>query len=83
MRTTLDIADDVLAGARELARRQKKTAGQVISDLARDALTRPLGTGKAEEIGGPEGFFGFRPLPADGVVVTNELINQLRDEDVY
>ena len=35
MRTTLDIADDVLQAAKERARREKKTAGEVISELAR------------------------------------------------
>jgi hypothetical protein len=30
MRTTLDIDDDVLAAAKELASAQKKTAGKVI-----------------------------------------------------
>ena len=38
MRTTLDIDDDVLQAAKELAAVQKKTAGQVLSDLARQAL---------------------------------------------
>ena len=33
MRTTLDIADDVLLGAKELARRERKTAGRVVSEL--------------------------------------------------
>jgi hypothetical protein len=32
MRTTLDIADDVLQAAKERARRENKTAGQVISE---------------------------------------------------
>ena len=40
MRTTLDIDDDVLASAKEIARREKKTAGQVLSELARRALTQ-------------------------------------------
>ena len=44
MRTTLDIADDVLQAAKERARREGKTAGEVISDLARRALTAPSGT---------------------------------------
>jgi hypothetical protein len=34
MRTTLDIADDVLQAAEERARRENKTAGEVISELA-------------------------------------------------
>ena len=35
MRTTLDIEDDVLQAAKELAQREGSTAGQVISALAR------------------------------------------------
>ena len=38
MRTTLDIDDDVLQAAKELAQARKKTAGQVLSELARRAL---------------------------------------------
>ena len=38
MRTTLDIDDDVLQAAKDLARRKKKTAGEIISELARQAL---------------------------------------------
>ncbi|MDR1428062.1 MAG: hypothetical protein LBJ08_09970, partial [Bifidobacteriaceae bacterium] len=39
MRTTLSIDDDVLQAAKELADRKGKTAGQMLSDLARHALT--------------------------------------------
>jgi Bacterial antitoxin of type II TA system, VapB len=38
MRTTLDIDDDVLQAAKELAGMQKKTTGQILSALARKAL---------------------------------------------
>jgi hypothetical protein len=38
MRTTLDIDDDVLQAAKELATARRKTAGQVLSDLARKGL---------------------------------------------
>jgi hypothetical protein len=38
MRTTLEIDDDVLAAARELAARQHKTAGKLISELARKGI---------------------------------------------
>ena len=41
MRTTLDIDDDVLQAAKDLARRKKKTAGAIISELARQALGAP------------------------------------------
>ena len=80
MRTTLDIDDDVLQAAKELARRGKTTAGTVISALARKALAAPSEPPAAKE---PESFFGFRPLPKRGVIVTNELINKLREDDIY
>jgi hypothetical protein len=41
MRTTLDIDDDVLLAAKELAVVQKSTAGKVLSELARKALAPP------------------------------------------
>jgi hypothetical protein len=41
MRTTLDIDDDLLQAAKELGALQKKTAGQVLSELARKGLYRP------------------------------------------
>ena len=79
MRTTLDIDDDVLTAAKEIGRREKKTAGAVISALARIALTRetPDRRGAVRE---PRAFYGFKPLAAEGVVVTDELINRLREE---
>ena len=79
MRTTLDIDDDVLAAAKEIGRREKKTAGAVISALARIALTREAPERKSG-VREPRAFYGFKPLPAEGVVVTDELINRLREE---
>ena len=38
MRTTLDLDDDVLAAAKEIAANRKTTAGKVLSELARKAL---------------------------------------------
>jgi hypothetical protein len=83
MRTTLDIADDVLQAAQERARREKKTAGEVISDLARRALTAPHGSlvADAGSVREPRAVYGLRPFAPRGGVVTNELIDNLRDED--
>ena len=64
MRTTLDIADDVLQAAKELARRQNKTAGEVISDLARAALTAPAPARR--EAREPRALYGFRPFARRG-----------------
>jgi len=80
MRTTLDIADDVLQAAKERARREKKTAGEVISELARSALTTPAKVGGARS---PSARYGFRPFPKRGGIVTNELIDKLREDDAY
>ena len=41
MRTTLDIDEDVLQAAKELAGAQGRTAGEVVSELLRKALSRP------------------------------------------
>ena len=78
MRTTLDIDDDVLVAAKELAKRECKTAGKFMSDLMREAL-RNRGTGSTIDEPGRE-FYGFRPIPAGGMVVTNELVDKLREE---
>ncbi len=79
MRTTLDLDDDVLLAAKELARRQRLTAGQVISRLARTALlqlaAQPLAVAE------PPATYGFRPLPATGRLVTDAMVNQLRDDE--
>ena len=40
MRTTIDIERDVLLAAKEIARQRGVTTGKVISDLARQAMTR-------------------------------------------
>ena len=80
MRTTLDIDDDVLRAARELARREKKTAGRVISELARKALGSAPGDAPAR---GTKTVHGFRPFPRRGAVVTNDVIDRLREEDAY
>ncbi len=80
MRTTLDIDDDLLTAAKELARREGASAGTVVSRLLRQALT---GTGRAASTSAkPKAVAGFLPFPAKpGVVITQEHINALRDEE--
>jgi len=41
MITTLNIDDDILQAAKEIAQREHRTAGHVISELARRALLKP------------------------------------------
>ena len=80
MRTTLDIDDDVLQAAKEQARREGKSMGAVVSDLARLALTVHPNTRAPEK---QKPVHGFQPFPSRGVVVTNELIDHLREDDAY
>jgi len=81
MRTTLDLADDVLLAARERARREKKTLGEMVSDLARRGLhAGPKGGAGVRE---PKATYGFRPFPHRGEVMTNDRIDQLREDDAY
>ena len=94
MRTTLDIADDVLFAAKDFARRDKKTLGQVISEWSRSALQNPSAlqnatSGKAgskQSLSDEDQRFydlGFVTLPnREGVTgVTSELIKRIRDEE--
>ena len=80
MRTTLDIDDDVLQAAKDLARRKKKTAGAIISELARQALGATPADPAAKA---KQALHGFRPFPRRGGIVTNELIDTLREDDAY
>ena len=81
MRTTLDIDDDVLNAARELARLQKTTAGHVISDLARKALTGAAAPSGSAGSHGTVLRNGWYVLPRrGGPVVTNELVQRLLDK---
>jgi hypothetical protein len=75
MRTTINIAEDVLHAARDLAARKNITMGEVISDLARKSLAEPAAaplTGRRN---------GFPQLPATGQAITSELIKSLMDDD--
>jgi hypothetical protein len=81
MRTTLDIDDDVLTAAKELAKARKSTAGEVISDLVRKALTVPTSPAAAPGPGGTILKNGWYVLPSrGGPPVTSELVQRLLDE---
>jgi hypothetical protein len=75
MRTTLDIDDDLMRAAKELARREKLSAGQVVSRLLRQALAHEVAAAKGPGVG------GFRPFPAGDRVVTNDEVDALRDAE--
>ncbi len=73
MRTTLDIDDDVLQAAKEMAEARRTTAGKMLSQLARRGLEKPRNV--RERNGVP-----LLPTRPSGVRVTMKLVNDLRDE---
>ncbi len=81
MRTTLDIDDDLMAAAKELARRERSSAGKVVSRLLRQSLTGAP-TAAPKVAGRHRAVAGFKPFPArPGVVVTDAEVNALREAE--
>jgi len=74
VRTTLVIDDDVLTVAREIAARERKSVGEVISSLARIALGPAIG-GRKSRNGVP-----LLPVRAGAPGVTSELVRHLQEE---
>jgi len=74
MRTTLDIEEDVLAAAKELAKKEGRTTGEVLSALARKALTGGVTKKAALRNGIPV-------LPSRGEIITLENIQELMDKE--
>lgn len=74
MRTTIDIDDDLLAVARQLADQDQISLGRAVSSLMRKALEAPKPSGRVRN-----GVRLFEPIPG-APKPTLELINRLRDE---
>jgi hypothetical protein len=73
MRTTLDLDDDVVAAARELAAQERRSLGSVISELARRGLT------PAQVV--VDGPLPVIRVPAGTPAITPELVRRALDED--
>ena len=74
MRTTLDLDDDILQAAKELAASRGTTAGRILSELARRALA-PTRASRVRN--------GVPVLPRRSKGApkpTMKLVNELRDE---
>lgn len=73
MRTTLDLDDDVLEAAKALAAHRGRTAGQVLSDLARKGLSSDRPRLKVRN--------GVPLLPSEpGRIVTPQMVEDALDE---
>jgi hypothetical protein len=60
-----------------LAKKENSTAGEVISNLARQALTKSSGAGEK-----PRYRNGFRLLPPTGQIITSEMVRKWLEEDI-
>jgi hypothetical protein len=73
VRTTLEIDDDVVAAARELAACERRSLGSVISALARQGLT-------PARVETDDGLPVIR-VPAGTSPITPEMVRRALDED--
>jgi hypothetical protein len=76
MRTTLDIDEDVLQAAKELAAARKSTVGKILSELTRKALEPPKRPVARRRHGVP-----LLPPRQGERPVTMAMVNSLRDDD--
>jgi hypothetical protein len=94
MRTTIDIADDMLYLAKDFARRDKKTLGEVVTELLRKAVQTPDATVHTQGMAKKKltetekqrrlRDMGWVTLPNREDIypkVTNELVNRIREEE--
>lgn len=75
LRTTLDIDDDILQAAKEIAASRGTTAGRVLSDLAR----KVLGSKRVPSMRNGVPLLPRRPEGSPRPTMT--LVNKLREED--
>lgn len=75
LRTTLDLDEDILERARLLARQHGASLGKEVSRLVRKALEEPPACHDGV------GVAGFEPFPAERRVVTDALVDGLRDQE--
>ena len=73
MRTTLEIDDEVVAAAKELASLEGRSLGSVISDLVRRGLT-------PAKVDSEDGLPVIR-VPAGSTPITPEMVARALDED--
>lgn len=81
MRTTLDIADDILLAAKEVAARERRSLGDVVSELARAGLRHGAQAGGASRAAAPARRGRFAVLPARDEVITLEHVRSLQDSE--
>ena len=79
MRTTFNIAEDALLAARHLARRERMSLGDAVSELVRRGATGPDPSNSAATAASLRGRFAL--LPSRGEVVTPEHVRDLMERE--
>ncbi len=75
--------DDVVTAARALAEQQRRTIGEIVSELARRSLTGRFEAGRSEAAGcraAERNGVPLLPVSDARAQVTLEIVNELRDE---
>ena len=79
MRTTLNLADDALIAAQTLARRQRISLGEAVSELVRRGASAPA---PADAVPSRQTLRGrFALLPARDEIITTDHIRALMDQE--
>jgi len=82
MRTTLDIDDDVLFAAKEIASKERKTAGKILSEFFRRGIQSNAPAPSTQQPGQPYALKNGIPiLPSRGEVVTTERIQRIMEKE--
>jgi hypothetical protein len=81
MRTTLDIDDDVLFAAKELAAKERKTAGKVLSEIFRRGIQAGTPNSSTKQGEAYALKNGIPVLPSRGEIVTIEHIRRIMEEE--
>ena len=91
MRTTLDLSEDVFYAAKDYAKAQKMTMGEVISNWAREKFLPPAASvastagAASQQAPSAQAFaaLGFATFPKreGAALLSNEAVNQLRAQE--
>ena len=80
MRTTLDIDPDILAAAKAIARKERSSAGRVISELARLSLTSSR-SNDSNQLSEPAVRYGVPVIAPGKKPVTHAFVDELMDQE--
>lgn len=81
MRTTLDIDEDVLLAVKELAAKERKSAGKVLSEVFRRTWQNPTSQPGSPKHRGPAVMNKVPILASRGDIVTLAHVNRVMEEE--